>query len=359
MADSELGELRRPNRPVEYRIERLARWRAQGLAGGTSDSVFPADAVDDALASDGSGEGDGGDPPSWYCDTFNLTSATTSPLTLTYYPLFRSEVVRLNGVTLEPDVDYTIDGFELSLVDLADLRLGIGSDTWDLVASYAYVDAAEPTPDLWFLWDVYNDTSPDEALAGDEIGFLFVPGDSTAVSGYFETWELVDDGGTGAATDGPDATIDVWRGTGAAVSGTISITAPASATRKGAILAVFRDFDTTATVERLSQIEYDVNDVPATVTASGAGADEGDFVFAAIRGKNNFLAACFPDEDETLYTDTGFATEDRLMSGSGGTYGNGIAVSCGIASSTSVSTDFPMGGTDGYVQVSTYLLAVT
>ncbi len=144
MADSELGELRRPPRPVEHRIERIARWRAQGLAGGASDSPFPVDFVDGSAVPGATEDGAGGGViPDWYFETFSVTSGSASTVTLTYVPTEYSEVVRLNGVTLARTVDYTISESTLTFADLTGLRLGIGSNTWTLDVSYAYTDTAE------------------------------------------------------------------------------------------------------------------------------------------------------------------------------------------------------------------------
>ncbi len=143
MADSELGELRRPPRPIEHRIERLARWRAQGLAGGASDSPFPVDFVDGSAIAGASEDGaTGGAVPEWFFETFSVTSGSASTVTLTYVPIIYSEVVRLNGVTLALNVDYTISEEVLTFVDLTTLRLGIGSDTWALDIHYAYTETA-------------------------------------------------------------------------------------------------------------------------------------------------------------------------------------------------------------------------
>ncbi len=144
MADSELGELRRPPRPVEQRIERLARWRAQGLAGGASDSPFPVDFVDGSAIAGASEDGaSGGVVPDWYFETFSVTSGSASTVTLTFVPIIYSEVVRLNGITLAPTVDYTIAENVLTFADLTSLRMGIGSDTWTLDLHYAYTETAE------------------------------------------------------------------------------------------------------------------------------------------------------------------------------------------------------------------------
>lgn len=147
MADTDLGELRRPPRPIEQRIERIARWRAQGLDSGESDATFPADSTDGAVFSGGSdsaapAEG-GATAPRWLFDEFNLTSSTTNSFALSGSPLTNSEIVRVNGLVLEPS-EYVITGSTLVLDDIAAVRLGIGADTWRLVASYAYFDAATP-----------------------------------------------------------------------------------------------------------------------------------------------------------------------------------------------------------------------
>lgn len=146
MADSELGELRRPPRLVEHRIERLTRHRAGGLLGGSSDAVMPVDGTDEVLAGAGD-SGGGGDVavPDWWHDTTTLTSGSAATWTLTFYPIEHSEVIRLNGIVLEVGVDYTIAGNVVTWLDLTGLRLGIGAATWTLSANYAYYDTA-PTP---------------------------------------------------------------------------------------------------------------------------------------------------------------------------------------------------------------------
>lgn len=152
MADTALGELRRPTRPLEERLERIARWRAQGLDTGESDATFPADGTDgDAFVAGGAdaaaGAEAGAGTPSWLFDAFDLESATTNLFTLTGYPLENSEVVRVNGLVLEPTAEYTITGNVLEFVDIAAVRLGIGADTWRIVVSYAYFDRTVPTFD--------------------------------------------------------------------------------------------------------------------------------------------------------------------------------------------------------------------
>lgn len=149
MADTALGELRRAARPIEQRIERIARWRAQGLDSGESDATFPADVTDEAAFAGGADSGTAGEGtslnPSWLFDGFNLTSSTANSFELTGYPLENSEIVRVNGLVLEPTAEYTITGNVLEFVDIAAVRLGIGAGTWRIVVSYAYFDRAAPT----------------------------------------------------------------------------------------------------------------------------------------------------------------------------------------------------------------------
>lgn len=151
MADTALGELRRAARPIEQRIERLARWRAQGLDAGESDATFPADSTDAVVFAGGGDSGSAGEgsavSAAWLFDAFDLESATTNSFTLTGYPLENSEVVRVNGLVLEPTAEYTITGNVLEFVDIAAVRLGIGADTWRVVVSYAYFDRATPVFD--------------------------------------------------------------------------------------------------------------------------------------------------------------------------------------------------------------------
>jgi len=152
MADTALGELRRPTRPLEERLERIARWRAQGLDTGESDATFPADGTDgDAFVAGGADSAAGAEAgavtPSWLFDGFDLAAATANSFTLTGYPLENSEVVRVNGLVLEPTTEYTITGNVLELVDIDAVRLGIGADSWRIVVSYAYFDRTVPSFD--------------------------------------------------------------------------------------------------------------------------------------------------------------------------------------------------------------------
>lgn len=150
MADTELGELRRPTRPLDERLERIARWRAQGLDTGESDATFPSDATDAAVFAGGGDTGQAAEgsatTPEWLFDEFNLTSSTPNSFALSATPVANSEVVRVNGLVLEPS-EYVITGSTLVLDDIAAVRLGIGADTWRLVANYAYFDAASPVFD--------------------------------------------------------------------------------------------------------------------------------------------------------------------------------------------------------------------
>jgi hypothetical protein len=343
VADSELGELRRPTRPVEYRIERLARWRAQGLAGGTSDSVFPADAVDDALASDGSGEGDGGDPPSWFADSFDVTSVSGSALTLTYQPIPYSEVIRLNGVTLDPLTEYTIDGRVVTLTDLADLLLGIGADTWVLVASYAYIDTAEPTLELLYTQsDEISIVSIGHTLSDEDVCVVFVVGDTTSISGYAATWTKVYDGGASGSF------IDVWIGTGVGTGTTITRTG-ASGIHNGSFLAV---------LDGAGGIAPTVTALQANTVTAGTFTDPHVISGSATAGK--LLATVLridttghPDAYST-WTISGLTDVEGDESHGGGIYVNGTGVAIGTQDDTgSFSVTIPMvtftGGGSTYV----------
>lgn len=165
MADTDLGELRRPARPIEQRIERIARWRAQGLAGGQADSTFPSDATDAAVFASGGDTsvvtgGGGAGAAKWEYDTFSLTSASENAFTLTAVPVEKSEVVRVNGLVLSRS-EYTIASNILTFTDLAAVRLGIGADTWTLSLNYAYTDLASPAYDVPVTADAwsYNGTA--------------------------------------------------------------------------------------------------------------------------------------------------------------------------------------------------------
>ena len=174
MADTALGELRRPPRNLNQRIERLARGRAEGLANGANDALFPSGVTDSVVfaASGGSDAAATTAPaPRWEYDTFALTASTTNSFALAATPLDKSEVVRVNGLVLTR-AEYTITGSTLTFTDLDAARLGIGADTWTIALNYAYYDLAAPgtTEDAvaalgaWGYWKLDEPASllPDE-----------------------------------------------------------------------------------------------------------------------------------------------------------------------------------------------------
>lgn len=156
MADSELGELRRPPRAVEDRLMRMAGFRRSGMAGGTSDTPYPVGGSSDGLTVDDS---DGGSEDSlaaeWYSEHFTLTAASSSAVSLTNVPIDASEVLALNGVHLVRGVDYTIVENVVYLDTDRPPTLGIGDDAWTLSAVYPFLDGAAtwtaPPVSAWVL----------------------------------------------------------------------------------------------------------------------------------------------------------------------------------------------------------------
>lgn len=174
MADTTLGVLRRAPRPVEQRTERIARWRAQGLANGAADSTFPGDATDGAVFSGGAG----GDSEAvqtsvrWYGERFVVGPSSTGVLTLTYQPQEWSEVVSYNGIRLDPISEYAIDGRTLTLTDVADLTLGVTGTNY-LVINYAITDIATPMVEDAILalgpWGYWKLNEPSTMVVTDDV----------------------------------------------------------------------------------------------------------------------------------------------------------------------------------------------
>lgn len=339
MADSELGELRRAPRLPEQRIHRIAAWRGQGLAGGTSDDVYPTDFDDDSLASDGAGEGDGGALPSWTFDTFDVTSSTTV-VYLSAYPLPRSEIVRLNGITLEPTVDYTIEGRTLTLVSPSTLLLGIVG-SWDLVASYAYVETADDSGDIVLIADIHaeaiGDTwTPTYTLGDGDVGLLFTLGGSTTPSGYFATWTRIHYGGDYPNSGSDYSWFDVWKGTGIG-TGTLDDPDPDGAgVLSGTILVVIADVGDVAL--ELLDIEY--QSFPSSPVVIGASASAGDLVVTAIRNDNDGIGYT---GSVSACSATGFAATHEVSGRLDTTYANSTSISIGIADGGAFSASYSFG----------------
>jgi hypothetical protein len=339
MADSELGELRRPPRLVEQRIHRLASWRAQGLAGGTSDDVFPADGDDDVLASDGDSEAGGGDLPQWFADSFDVTSTSSTTVVLSYVPLFRSEIVRLNGVTLDPLTEYTIDGASLTLTTPSDLRLGIGSQTWKLVVSYAYTEPADNEVVYGYSQDVDpiagGSVTITEPVYEDDVALLFVLGTTTAVSGVYATWELVyQASGSSFAWMNTKVYKGTGIGSGSAISITTDGTEPSFA--NGRVLIVLREAADYPFAARTSDSDLVASlSHPGSLTVETAAA-VGDLVVLAVRSRNNTTTANFI-EDPSGWVTTGLTVLGSRRSHVGATYGNGIGVLVGVATAANPS----------------------
>lgn len=354
MADSELGDLRRPPRSHEYRVERLTRWRSQGLANGAADTAFPVDVFDDeALFADGgTAEADAGETPSWYCDTYPVTSSSTT-FALTYSPIEASEVVRLNGLTLTPGVDYTIDGNTLTLDDPTDLLLGIGAATWDLAASYAHFDEAAPGPEFGYVLDLATFDVTEPVLA-DDVAFCIVDGTVTAISGVYATWTKVREaGGYG--------TCDLWVGQGVGTGDNVSFTGR-SIYGRGELLVVYRGAGAGATVS-----VRDVGEDSGVIVGTGGGtesapaatAQPGDIVLSILRLEEDFISANLPG-DPADWTSTGFDVGDKGRSYATGGAGNGVGVVAGTAGTAgSVDTTFTSTNGPGGWYAANYAIEVT
>lgn len=334
MADTDLGELRRPARPIEQRIERIARWRAQGLAGGQADSTFPADATDGAVFASGGDTsvvtgGGGAGAGNWEYDTFSLTSATTNLFTLTAVPVDKSEVVRVNGLVLTR-AEYTITSNVLTFTDLDAVRLGIGADTWTIALNYAYTDLATPGGSVFTGAFVIgtNETFP-EAIAANDVGILFCRDDGGTPSGVFSTWTQLRD----ATSTG----MDIWVGSGVGSGTSVDIS---TSFGDAGLIAVFRGVEDAVTI---ADLESTVTSPPTTgpMSTTAATATTGQLVVSAAmltNGSGGDLAL------DGSVTTTGFGSPLSAV-GSGGFYDIGIVA--GVAASTSVSAEFGVSGTTG------------
>ena len=350
MVDSELGELRRPPRPIGQRVERLARWRAQGLALGESDTPFPADDDTTLLQGGDASASESMATPQWHLDQFDLTYATTSPLTLTYIPEASSEVVSLNGIRLDPAVDYSIAGASLTLTDLASLRLGIGADTWDLVASYAYYDQAtsDPAPVQTF-GGLETSTVTLAAAPTDGFAVLVTSGGVTAVSGAYATWTLLFSGSPGPG--GADSYMKLWVGLGPTGGTSISLTT--SDNRYCAGVVFEGDY---STVTLRNSASTDLHDVLGAVSAASVAAVVGDVAIGAVLCGPDFLSGRYPDST-SLWSETGYTGTRAEVHG--GAVASGAGITAGIATATSIdSTLYVTGNTTGYTQVANFSLDV-
>lgn len=187
MADSELGELRRPPRAVEDRLMRMTGFRRSGMAGGTSDTPYPVGG-NDGITVDDSDTGSEDVTPDWFSERFALTGSSSGVISLTNTPIERSEVLALNGVQLVRNVNYTIDGNRVTLDDLDSPLLGIGSDTWTMSAVYPYFEGAEDAyPDL-----VLADGALGYWRLGEESGTVMVDSSGNGHDGVYDL-----DGGHG------------------------------------------------------------------------------------------------------------------------------------------------------------------
>lgn len=325
MADSELGELRRPPRSPEARVSRLGGWKSQGLAGGTNDTVVPVESGSQLLTVGGDIGGEVS--PDWFAESFTMTSAAAAARRLSRVPVEYSEILRLNGVTLVRDVDYTIDGATVTWTDVTDLLLGIGAGSWTLAATYPYYESVDATPVIAYV-DGADSTvliNLPEAVVDGDVGILAMRGDGGGVSGAFASWTKVREGSG-------DNRLDVWVGTGVGSGTAITVAVQHSA------IAVFRGVD--GGVAIVDEQSYQAPDSTATtLSAPNATATVGDIVFNAVYGKNTFV---YDYEPDGTWTDTGF-TGLYVRNNEGSAYDEGVAISAGIATATSVGTAFGMG----------------
>jgi hypothetical protein len=355
MADSELGEVRRPQRSDLDRLLRATGYRSQGMAGGNTDTVSPLDESDDSgLTADGTSD-DGDETPSWFAEVRTVTSATTTVL-LTYSPLEYSEVLRLNGIVMVRGVDYSISQRTVTLLDPSDLLAGIASDEWTIEATYPHVDEAVDEPEIVATIastsvdaGEHEATLPGTVVDGD-MALLITGGHMTGFTGGFATWTKIWGGST-------DRTVALWLGRGVGSGTTISHTVTGSLIDDAQfVLALFSDV--------VGAVE--VRDVEtATVTAAAddpavtptVAVEPGELVICAVRGDRDGNDTYHPD---TTHTDTGFDGA-YVAKAKGALYGNGVAMSIGYATDDEVSSSIDMviaGGTAGAGQVATIVMAV-
>lgn len=337
MADTALGELRRPARPIEQRIERLARWRAQGLDAGESDAPFPADAMDSAAfagsgdSAAGPAEGGAG-TPQWLFDAFDLESGTANSFALSATPIENSEVVRVNGLVLEP-TEYTITGSTLELTDIAAVRLGVGSDTWRLVLNYAYYDLATGSGDV--ITSAYitetGTTLPETVVAGD-VALCFLRDDGGTPTGTFSTWTLLHAGAGGG--------VDIWAGEGVGTGTSVGVTGGSGFGNDG-VVAVFRGVSDPVSVAVLQvQMHQPPTASPIDATAA-ASASVGRMVTSvAIMTPGGGGDWALPG----TYTSAGIGAP---LSQVGGNSFYDLVVVAGLANGASVDTSFDVTGSAG------------
>jgi len=333
MADTALGVLRRPPRTMPQRLERLARGRAEGLAAGSNDTLFPSGASDTIVFAAGGGDASSvsgaGPSPKWEYDSFSLTSSTTNSFALTATPIDKSEVVRVNGLVLTR-AEYTIIGSVLTFTDLAAVRLGIGSDTWTIALNYAYYDLATPGGDV-FTGAYVSETGvtlPEAVVTGD-VAILFVRDDGGTPSGAFATWTLLRAGASGG--------MDIWLGEGVGTGTAVDL--PIGFADAG-VLAVYRGVTTTVDIAVIEDTLYNpptgtpVDSTPAT------GGTPGQIVISAAvmtPGGGDWALA-------GTYTATGI---DSPLSQFGGNGFYDIMLVAGLSDSTPVDTSFDITGSSG------------
>jgi hypothetical protein len=353
MADSELGEVRRPQRADIERLLRATGYRSQGMAGGTTDTVSPLDESDDSgLAADLSGGDDGDETPAWFAETKDVSEDTTWVL-LTYAPIEFSEVLRLNGVTMVRGVDYSITRRTVTLLDPSDLLAGIDG-TWTIEATYPYLDAVLSDPEIVETVDStyvnpgLNEAELSSAPTSEQVALLIAGGHLTGFTGAFATWTKL---WGGATAD----TVALWVGTGVGSGTTITHTDTDALTDNAQfVVAVLDDLGDAVEVRDSDTAALVVTDDPA-ITPTLA-VTPGELVICAVRGDNDGLDSYHPD---TTHTDTGF-TGAFVRSIKTAFYGCGVAMSIGYADADEVSASFDMviTGTDGVGQAAVIALVV-
>lgn len=87
--------------------------------------------------------------PKWEYEQLSITSSFAGTWVLLHIPLEKSEILRLNGVTLTEHVDYSVAGGTITITTLADLLLGIGAATWSLDVTYPYLEDNLGDQDGW------------------------------------------------------------------------------------------------------------------------------------------------------------------------------------------------------------------
>jgi hypothetical protein len=175
-----------------------------------------------------------------------------------------------------------------------------------------------------------------------EIAVLAVRGDATTISGVFDVWTKVLDGGVGAVAESD--TVDLYIGTGLGAGTTLTVSGGTGSGR----VAVAVWGNVRGDVYLADASDASTPSVVTELVAPGLLPQRGDIVVCAMRAEGGLIPGV-----DSGWVDLGFAgVHTRAVSGTT----HGIGLSTGLAGADTVGTTFTASGAAGAGQAVNVLI---